>query len=181
MCTAATNYGGARPLFGAWTAAKAIEEIDQHGIEVSIISRTSGETEEGGEGPRLRRKSNEFAAKVVSDNPKRFGFFANISYSDPDGALKELDYAYGTLKADGVSLLSSIGDKWPGDPAFDAVFDELNRRKAILFLHPLTSKCCRNLFPVARVLSSATSTPPAPSPICSIPVRSPGSGYPLHH
>ena len=93
------------------------------------------------------RKSNEFAAKVVSDNRKRLGFFANITYSDPEGAMKELEYAYDMLKADGVSLLSSISDKWPGDPVFDPVFEELNRRKAILFLHPLTSKCCRNLIP----------------------------------
>jgi predicted TIM-barrel fold metal-dependent hydrolase len=94
--------------------------MDKHGIETSIISRTSGETEEGGErGRAFARKSNEFAAKVVSDNQKRFGFFANIPYSDLEGALKELEYAYETLKADGVSLLSSIGDKWPGDPAFD--------------------------------------------------------------
>jgi len=139
--------GGRGPL-GSWTPAKAIEEMDKHGIETSIISRTSGETEEGGEkGRAFARKSNEFAAKVASDNRKRLGFFANIPYSDPDGAMKELEYAYETLKADGVSLLSSIGDKWPGDPAFDPVFEELNRRKAILFLHPLTSKCCRNLIP----------------------------------
>lgn len=144
------HYGlpGGRGPLGSWSPARAIEEMDKHGIETSIISRTSGETEDGGEKARaFARKTNEFAAKVVSDNPKRFGFFANITYSDPDGALKELEYVYETLKADGVSLLSSIGDKWPGDPAFDPVFEELNRRKAILFLHPLTSKCCRNLIP----------------------------------
>lgn len=142
------DFLGGRGALGSWTAVKAIEEMDKYGIETSIISRTSGETEQGGEkGRDFARRSNEFAAKVVGDNPKRFGFFANITYSDPEGAMRELEYAYGTLKADGVSLLSSIGDKWPGDPAFDAVFEELNRRKAILFLHPLTSKCCRNLIP----------------------------------
>jgi predicted TIM-barrel fold metal-dependent hydrolase len=139
---------GGRGVLGSWTATRALDEMDKHGIETSIISRTSGETEEGGEkGRAFARRSNEFAAKVVSDHPKRFGFFANIAYSDPDGAMKELEYAYETLHADGVSLLSSIGDKWPGDRAFDPVFDELNRRKAILFLHPFTSKCCRTLIP----------------------------------
>ena len=68
--------GGRGPL-GSWTPAKAIEEMDKHGIETSIISRTSGETEEGGEkGRAFARKANEFAAKVVSDNRKRLGFFA---------------------------------------------------------------------------------------------------------
>ncbi len=131
-----------------WTPSAALEQMDKHGIETTIFSRPGGESEEGGEKARtFCRKNNEYIAKVVSDNPKRFGFFAVIPYSDTEGAMKELEYAYGTLKADGVSLMSSIGDKFPGDPAFDEVWKELNRRKAILFQHPFTSACCRNLYP----------------------------------
>jgi predicted TIM-barrel fold metal-dependent hydrolase len=54
------------------------------------------------------------------------------------------------LKADGFGLLSSIGDKWPGDPSFLPPFQELNRRKAVGFLHPYTPKCCRNLIPAGE-------------------------------
>ena len=86
-CAPSLRFAGGRGPLGSWTAAKAIEEMDKHGIETSVISRTSGETEEGGEKARtFARKSNEFAAKVVSDNPKRFGFFANVTYSDTEGA-----------------------------------------------------------------------------------------------
>jgi len=132
----------------AWSPALALEQMDKHGIETTLFSRPGGEGEEGGEKARaFVRRCNEYIAKVVSDNPKRFGFFAVIPYSDTEGAMKELEYAYGTLKADGVGLMSSIGDKWPGDPAFDEVFKELNRRKAILFQHPFTSACCRTLIP----------------------------------
>jgi predicted TIM-barrel fold metal-dependent hydrolase len=139
-----TKKGGGR----VWTPALALEQMDKHGIETTIFSRPTGDSELGGEKARtFCRQSNEYIAKVVSDNKKRFGFFAVIPYSDTDGAMKELEYAYGTLKADGVGLMSSIGDKWPGDPAFDEVFKELNRRKAILFQHPFTSACCRTLIP----------------------------------
>jgi predicted TIM-barrel fold metal-dependent hydrolase len=131
-----------------WTPALALEQMDKHGIETTLFSRPGGEGEEGGEKARaFVRRCNEYIAKVVSDNRKRFGFFAVIPYSDTDGAMKELEYAYDTLKADGVGLMSSIGDKWPGDPAFEEVFKELNRRKAILFQHPFTSACCRTLIP----------------------------------
>jgi predicted TIM-barrel fold metal-dependent hydrolase len=131
-----------------WTPALALEQMDKHGIETTIFSRPGGESEEGGEKARaFCRKSNEYIAKVVSDNKKRFGFFAVIPYSDTDGAMRELEYAYETLKADGVGLMSSIGDKWPGDPVFWPVWEELNRRKAILFQHPFTSACCRTLIP----------------------------------
>ena len=61
--------------------------------------------------------------------------------------MKELEYAFGTLKADGVGLMSSIGDKWPGDPVFKPVWQELNRRKVVAFMHPLVPKCCRDLIP----------------------------------
>jgi len=140
--------GGRGNALTAWSPARALEQMDKFGIETTIFSRPTGDSELGGEKARkFCRESNEYIAKVVSDNPKRFGFFAVIPYSDTDGAMKELEYAYETLKADGVGLMSSIGDKWPGDPAFDAVFDELNRRKAILFQHPFTSACCRKLIP----------------------------------
>jgi predicted TIM-barrel fold metal-dependent hydrolase len=140
--------GRGKQVGAAWTPALALEQMDKHGIETTIFSRPGGEAEAGGEkGRAFARRANEYIAKVVDDNRKRFGFFAVIRYSDTDGALKELEYAYETLKADGVGLMSSIGDKWPGDPAFDHVFEELNRRKAILFLHPFTSACCRSLIP----------------------------------
>jgi predicted TIM-barrel fold metal-dependent hydrolase len=73
-----------------------------------------------------------------------------IPYPDADGSLKEIEYAYDILKADGVGILSSIGDKWPGDPAFLPAFRELNRRKAVAFIHPFVPKCCRDLIPAGE-------------------------------
>src|SRR5262245_16886238 len=60
---------------------------------------------------------------------------------------EEIEYTFDTLKSDGIGLFTSYGDKWLGDPAFDAVFEELNRRNAIVYTHPNTASCCRNLLP----------------------------------
>jgi predicted TIM-barrel fold metal-dependent hydrolase len=131
-----------------WSPDLALEVMDKHGIETTILSRPGGEAFDGTEkGATFARRVNEYAAKVVNDHPKRFGFFAVIPIPDTDASLKELEYSYGTLKADGVSLMSSIADKWPGDPAFTPVWQEFNRRKVIMFMHPLVPACCRTLIP----------------------------------
>jgi predicted TIM-barrel fold metal-dependent hydrolase len=138
---------------GRWNVSKVLDLMDKNGIATVIISGGSygDQVYTGNESGRtMARKMNDFAAKIVSDNPKRFGFFAVIPFPDTDGSLKEIEYAYDTLKADGVGLLSSIGDKWPGDPAFRVPFQEMNRRKAVTFIHPFVPKCCRDLIPAGE-------------------------------
>ena len=88
---------------------------------------------------RLRdvaRVCNEFQARMPLEHPSRFGSFALLPLPDVDGALEEITYALDILHLDGVGLFSSVNDQYLGDPLFDPVFDELNRRKAVVFIHP---------------------------------------------
>src|SRR6185295_4381887 len=88
---------------------------------------------------RLRevaRTCNEFQARMLLEHPARFGAFALLPLPDVDGALEELTYALDILHLDGVGLFSSVNDCYLGDASLDPVFDELNRRKAIVFIHP---------------------------------------------
>jgi predicted TIM-barrel fold metal-dependent hydrolase len=96
-------------------------------------------------GAAAARRNNEFAAKVVSDHPGKFGFLAVLPLNNNEASLKEIEYAFDTLHADGVGILSNTGTKWPGDPSYLPVFEELNRRKSAVFIHPFVGKCCRNL------------------------------------
>jgi len=88
---------------------------------------------------RLRevaRECNEFQARMAQDHPSRLGAFALLPLPDVDGALEEISYALDILHLDGVGLFSSVNDRYLGDPSFDPVFDELNRRRAVVFIHP---------------------------------------------
>ncbi|HEV2575276.1 amidohydrolase family protein [Methylocella sp. CPCC 101449] len=137
------------PFVRDWSPQRMIEEMDKNNIEKSVLSLASVPVGWFRMTPdELRpiiRTCNEYAAKLVQDNKGRHGLFAYVSCKDVDGSLQEIAYAYDTLKADGIEMSTSFGDKWPGDPAFTPVFEELNRRKAIVYFHPLAPFCCGNL------------------------------------
>ena len=130
-----------------WSPAKSIEDMDRGGTATSILSVTIpgvwvGDVETS---RKLTRECNEYAMRLVTDHPGRFGMFPALPLPDVDGSLREIEYVLGVLKADGIGLLTSYGDKWLGDPAFDPVMAELNRRKTVVYTHPTVANCCRNL------------------------------------
>jgi predicted TIM-barrel fold metal-dependent hydrolase len=138
-----------QPVWSGWSVSRAVEDMDRDGVDRSITSITIPGVWFGDNGSarRLARECNDFAAKLRSDYPDRFGIFGVLPLPDIDGSLAEIAYVMDTLKADGIGLLTSYGDKWLGDPAFEPVFAELNRRKALIYTHPIVANCCRNLVP----------------------------------
>lgn len=133
--------------FPAWSPEKALAVMDEAGIATAITSIAApgvhfGDAEKA---RRLARRMNEISAELIRNHPGRFGAFAVLPLPDVDGALKEMEYALDTLKLDGVVVLASIGERYLGDPAFDAVFSEFNRRKTVVFVHPTVHPTSRAL------------------------------------
>jgi 6-methylsalicylate decarboxylase len=124
--------------------------MDRSGIATAILSIVQPGTWYGNnveESRRLNRQLNEYGAGMVRDHPGRFGLFACIAPPDAQGSLTEIEYAFDALKADGIGLLTSYQDKYLGDPAFAPVYEALNARKAVVYVHPTTPQCCRGLVP----------------------------------
>jgi len=135
-----------------WTTAASIETMDKNGIATSMLSPMTrvvqdSFSDKSERARKLARQNNDYTQQLVRDYPGRFGHFAAPPLPDTDGSLREIEYAFDTLKADGISLWTSYGDKWPGDPVFAPVYEELNRRKAIIFIHSAPPICCRALQP----------------------------------
>ncbi len=146
---AGKRHLGVFPRQSAWTPAKSVEEMDRGGVRAAMLSlaSTPGVWFDAGaaEATRMARVCNEYGAQMVRDFPGRFGLFATLPMLDIDASLKELEYALDTLKADGVGLQTNYGDKWPGDPKYKPVFEELDRRGALVYFHPLVASCCARL------------------------------------
>ena len=121
-----------------WDVQERLALMDRHDIEVEMLSLSSPSLRywKGEEAAKLARKLNDELAAIVADRPDRFGGFATVALPDVDAALDEIAYAFDQLALDGVVLMTNYGGDYLGDPAFAPVMEELNRRKAVVFLHP---------------------------------------------
>ena len=130
--------------FPDWSAKKTIKVMDRYNVRTAILSVSApgvyfGKVPQAVEFARvLASQTNDICAKLVNDHPTRFGAFATVPLPDVDSAVMEARRALETLKLDGLVLLSNYDGYYLGDPRFDRLFSELNRRKAVVFVHPAT-------------------------------------------
>jgi predicted TIM-barrel fold metal-dependent hydrolase len=128
------------PEVPSWSLQQAHDMMGAMGIDAAVASPSPGVYWGGDTGfaVKLARETNEFVADVVRDDSEHFGGFATIPLPDVGASLEEVEYAYDTLGLDGVVLYTSQGDRYLGDRSYDPFFEELDRRKAIVFIHPTT-------------------------------------------
>jgi predicted TIM-barrel fold metal-dependent hydrolase len=124
--------------FAEWTPQSAIEAMDKNGIALGITSLNAPGValDDLQQGRTLARQCNEYAAQLARDHSSRFGAFAAVPALDPDGSLHEIAYALDVLRADGIGLMTSYRERYLASDLFTPMMEELNRRKAAVFVHP---------------------------------------------
>jgi predicted TIM-barrel fold metal-dependent hydrolase len=138
----ATAAGHAHPdgMAGwpTWSVRDHLDLMDRNGIGTAMLSLSSPGVHFGDDKAArlLARRVNEYTAELARDHPGRFGTFVSLPLPDVDGALEEISYAFDQLGADGVALLTHTQGVYLGDARLEPVFAELDRRGAVVFLHP---------------------------------------------
>jgi len=131
--------GGITPR--PWSLDGAIAYLDEAEIDIAVASISTPGVHFGDDraARTLARRVNEYLADIKRERPDRFGAFAAIPLPDVDGSLEQIAYALDTLRLEGVSLMTNADGSYLGDSRFDRVFEELQRRAAVVFVHPTAS------------------------------------------
>jgi predicted TIM-barrel fold metal-dependent hydrolase len=128
--------------------------MDRYGVATALVSISSpgiffGDIRSAAD---LARLCNEYMAELARKYTGRFGVLASVPLPDVKTAIAETAYALDELKCDGIVLLGNVADKFLGDPQFEPFMEELNRRNAVVFIHPNVHSTSRQLglkFPAA--------------------------------
>jgi predicted TIM-barrel fold metal-dependent hydrolase len=131
--------GGIAPA--PWSKESTLSYMDDAGTDFAITSISTPGVHMGDDAAArdLAKQVNEISAGLIQERPDRFGGFAALPLPDVDGALRALEYGLDVLKLDGVVLFSNARGIYLGDARFKPLFDELERRSAVVFVHPTAS------------------------------------------
>ncbi|MDV3324255.1 amidohydrolase, partial [Mycobacterium avium subsp. hominissuis] len=122
-----------------WSPEASLQTMAELDVGTAILSvSTPGTTflSEPADAAALARDLNDYTAELAAAQPDRFGFFATVPMPHVDAAVAETVRALDELSADGVVLLANNAGVYVGQDGQDALFDALNHRSAVVFIHP---------------------------------------------
>lgn len=138
--------GATAPL--PWNADAMLRDMDETGTALALLSGfTPSVGGTAADRARLSRETNEFGAKLAQDHRGRLALFATLPLPDIDASLREATHALDVLGAAGLTVYTDAGQHYLGSETFFDLYSELDRRQAVVFVHPHAPECCTNLVP----------------------------------
>ena len=146
LATAGIDQPDGFPRVPSWSAAEHVAVMDRLGIRSAVLSVSSpgvqfGDGITASDAVGLARHVNDVAAATIAQHPGRFGAFASLPMGDVDESLAEIERALDGLGLDGINVLTNVAGVYLGDASLEPVMAELNRRNAVVFIHPTSPAC----------------------------------------
>jgi predicted TIM-barrel fold metal-dependent hydrolase len=134
------------PRVPDWSPQEHLAVMDRLGIDAAVLSVSSpgvrfGAGESASDAVALARYVNDVAAATIAEHPDRFGAFASLPMTDLDDSLSEIERSLDALRLDGVNLLTNVDGVYLGDASLEPIMAELDRRHAVVFIHPTSPAC----------------------------------------
>lgn len=126
------------PMPDWYTFDNHLALMDELEIDWSLLSIASPQPyyEDDAAAVALARILNERVAEFRDKHPTRIGFSAYLPHPNLDAAIEEAIYCLDVLGASAVKLASNARGLYMGDPKMNPLFEELNKRHAIITMHP---------------------------------------------
>jgi predicted TIM-barrel fold metal-dependent hydrolase len=133
----------------AWTPEASLAAMDEARVDRAVLSISSPGVHFGdnAQARDVARDCNDYAAALGKAHPGRFDLFAVLPMPDVEGAIREAERALALPGARGVGLLSNYGGRYLGEEEFRPLFEWLDKRGAIVYVHPTDAPCCAGLVP----------------------------------
>jgi aminocarboxymuconate-semialdehyde decarboxylase len=113
--------------------------LDEAGVDLQVLSLGSNVPylDQQDDAVAAARIGNDVYASIAREHSGRLGAFGSVPLPHVDAAIAEASRCLDELHMFGIALGCSIGERTLDDPAFEPFWSELNRRKAVVFLHPI--------------------------------------------
>jgi len=133
----------------AWTPEASLAGMDEARVSRAVLSVSSPGVHFGDDAQArdVARECNDYAVALGKAHPGRFDLFAALPLPDVEGAIREAERALTLPGARGVGVLTNYGGRYIGDDEYRPLFEWLNKRGAIVYVHPTDAPCCAGLVP----------------------------------
>jgi 6-methylsalicylate decarboxylase len=117
--------------------------MDEAGVRVQVLSPTGGPYfQKRSDAIEAAQMCNDTYAELVSRHPDRFKAFVSLPLPHIEASLKEMARGMDNLGMVGVAMNTSVFDRSTAEHEFEPLYEEMDRRGAVLFYHPVQNGIC---------------------------------------
>ncbi len=121
-----------------------LSQMDDAGVQMQVLSPAASPpyAEKEADAVAAARLINDSYAELARKYPGRLTAFVSLPLPHIEAALREMERGLDQLGMLGVSMTCSCFDRSTAEVEFEPLYEEMNRRGAVLNYHPIQNGIC---------------------------------------